>query len=456
MASVQKSERTSPREGYVSGRLVTEQSGVGKHQTTKPMKAWNQFTHFAGFDWAQDHHDVIIVDGSGKTVADFRFEHTAKGWEDFSRHVTPFPDLALAAETKSGAAVEKLMELRCSVFPVHTQSAKAYRQRKVPSGNKTDRVDAWSLADALRLDGANWKQLSPQDPLIKELRLLCRDEVSLIRDRTALITQLRQAVHEYYPAALEAFDDWTCPFAWAFVIAFPTSAALAKAGKRKWEKFLHLHNLGYPATYQRRLEIFARATEFAGSEPVANSKSRLAVTRAKQLQLLETQLDDYRAEIRRLFARHPDAALFDSLPGAGEKIAPRLLAEIGDDRALFPDAQALQCLAGTAPVSFQSGQIHRVHLRRQCNKFLRHTLHLWANLSRVCCPWAATYYTALRAKGKSHACALRSLGQRWLKIVWKMWQTRATYDADLHGRNQLKHGSWVLQLVPKAEAPAKT
>ena len=129
------------------------------------------------------------------------------------------------------------------------------------------------------------------------------------------------------------------------------------------------------------------------------------------------------------------------------QIAPRLLAEVGDDRALFPDAQALQCLAGTAPVSFQSGQIHRVHLRRQCNKFLRHPLHLWANLSRDGCPWAATYYTALRAKGKSHACALRSLGQCWLKILWKMWQTRTVYDADLHGRNQLKHGSWVLQLV---------
>ncbi len=419
------------------------------------MKEWNQFTHFAGFDWAHDHHDVVIVDASGKTVADFRFEHTAKGWADFLQQISAFPDLALAVETKSGVAIERLMELQCSIFPVHPQSAKAYRQRKVPSGNKTDRVDAWSLADALRLDGAQWKQLAPQDPRIKELRLLCRDEVALIRDRTAFISQLRQALYEYYPAALEAFDDWTCPFAWTFVVAFPTPEALLKAGKRKWEKFLHLHKLARPETYQRRLEIFANATQFAGSTPVANAKSRLAVTRAKQLQLLEKQLGEYRTEIQRLFAQHPDAPLFESLPGAGDKIAPRLLAEIGDQRALFPDPQALQCLAGTAPVSFQSGQIHRVHLRRQCNKFLRHTVHLWANLSRECCPWAATYYTALRAKGKSHAGALRALGQRWLKIVWKMWQTRTVYDADLHGRNQLKHGSWVLQLVTKADAAPK-
>ncbi len=122
--------------------------------------------------------------------------------------------------------------------------------------------------------------------------------------------------------------------------AFPTPEALVKAGKRKWEKFLHVHKLGRPTTYQRRLEIFARAHQFAGSDAAIRAKSRLAVARAKQLQLLETQIAEYRQEIRRLFAQHPDAKLFGSLPGAGDKIAPRLLAEIGDDRALFPDAQA--------------------------------------------------------------------------------------------------------------------
>jgi hypothetical protein len=213
--------------------------------------------------------------------------------------------VVVAVETKSGTVVEHLQEIDCCIFPVHPQSAKAYRQRKVPSGNKTDHVDAWSLADALRLNGANGKQLATQEPLIKELRLLCRDEVALIRDRTALITQLRQASHDYCPAALEAFDDWTMPAAWAFIVAFPTPEALVKGGKRKWEKFLRAHKLGRPETYQRRLEIFARADRFAGSPPAIHAKSRLAVTRAKQLQLLQTQINEYRQEIRRLFAQAP-------------------------------------------------------------------------------------------------------------------------------------------------------
>jgi transposase len=341
-----------------------------------------------------------------------------------------------------------LLESGVAVYPVCPASAKHYRQRKVPSGNKTDHVDAWSLADALRIDGHGWKALAPEDPLVAELRLLCRDEVALIGERTALVNQLQSALHEYYPAAEEAFEEWTLPSAWAFVETFPTPQALQTAGKRRWEKFLHAHKLARPETYQKRLEIFARAHEFVSGPALTHAKSRLAVTRAKMLRVLQAQIEDYRAEIEKLFAQHPDHDLFGSLPGAGPKLAPRLLSEIGSDRARFEDPCGLQCLAGTAPVSYQSGQINKVLLRRHCNKPLRHAVHLWADLSRKSCSWAAVYYEHLRKRGKSHACALRCLGQRWLKILWKMWQSHTPYDADLHTRNQLKHGSWVLKIQP--------
>ena len=101
---------------------------------------------------------------------------------------------------------------------------------------KDDQLDAWSFADALRVDGQNWKALRPEDPLIKELRLLCRDEVSLIEQRTAFINQLRQALGEYYPAALEGFEDWSSVSAWMFLQRFPTPELLAQAGKRQWQK----------------------------------------------------------------------------------------------------------------------------------------------------------------------------------------------------------------------------
>jgi transposase len=411
------------------------------------MNNWKEITHYTGFDWAKNHHQVVIVDQQGQIVAEWGFDHTAEGWAQWREKIRAYPALAVAIETNQGAAVEQLLQSPVTVYPINPRSAKAYRQRKTPTSNKTDRLDAWSLADALRVDGHAWRPLQPLDPIIQELRLLCRDELHLIGQRTELVNQLQQALSEYYPAALKAFEDWTLPSSWKFLEQFPTPEALTKAGRRRWENFLHAHRLYRPQTHAHRLECFAEAAAFCGSPAVTRAKSLLAISLVKLLALLEKQLQTYREQIEKLFASHPDHDLFGSLPGAGPKLAPRLLSELGEDRTLFPDVQSLQCYAGTAPVSYESGQVHRVYLRRQCNKYLRCAIQLWADLSRRWCHWAQVYYQQLRQRGKSHAEAVRCLGQRWLKIIWKMWQTRTAYDPELHTRNQTQHGSWVVQLI---------
>ena len=273
--------------------------------------------------------------------------------------------------------------------------------------------------------------------------------MALIEERTALLYQLQQALHEYYPTALEAFDDWTAPSSWAFVETFPSAEALSKASKRKWEKFLHANRLWRRQTYEARMTAFEKAGEWKTSAPLVAAKSLYAVARCKQLRVLQAQLDEYRKRIEALFASHPDSDAFGSLPGAGPKLAPRLLSEIGSDRALYENASGLQCMAGTAPVSYQSGKVHKVMMRRACNRNLRHAMHLFADKSRAQCTWAATYYTALHERGITHAQILRCLAQRWLKIIWKMWQTHTVYDEALHLKNQTAHGSWVLKIQPQ-------
>ncbi len=174
-------------------------------------------THFAGFDWAKDHHDIVVVDAQGRIVSEFRIEHSLTGWRQWKEKTAAFPHLGVVIETSFGAAVEQLLDSGVTVFPVNPRNAKRYRERKCSSGDKTDRQDAWSLADALRLDGHGWRALTVQDPVVAELRILCRDEVALIGERTALVNQLQQALHEYYPTALEAFNDWTSIGAGSFV-----------------------------------------------------------------------------------------------------------------------------------------------------------------------------------------------------------------------------------------------
>lgn len=408
----------------------------------------SELTVYAGLDWASDHHDLIVVDRRGQRLESLRFDHTLSAWQQTLARLRELGVQAVAIETTRGMAVQQLLDAGVTVYPVMPRAAAHYRTRKAPAGVKDDQLDAWSLADALRTDGHAWQPLPPDDPLVTELRLLCSDEITLIEQRTALINQLRAALGEYYPAALEAFEDWTGRGPWHFVLAFPTPQALVKAGKKKWEKFLHTHKLWRPQTKDERLEIFARAGGFCGSAAVTAAKSQLAGTLARLLLTLEIQIEAYRKKIGELFAGHPQSGLFGSLPGAGDKLAPRLLSCVLHRIAAGVSAAGLQSLAGTAPVTFQSGQIHRCHIRRHCDRELRATVHLWADGSRKKCTWAQTYYQAHRDKGQSHACALRCLAQRWLKILHAMIASGKPYDEGLHLKNMTAHGSWNLKLNP--------
>lgn len=229
---------------------------------------------------------------------------------------------------------------------------------------------------------------------------------------------------------------------------------MAQAGRREWERFLHAHHLYRPATAEARLHLFAHPDPLPASSAVVAAKSMLAVSLARLLRTLAAQLDAYRERIEALFEKHPDHLFFGSLPGAGPKLAPRLLSELGDRRNRFESPGSLQACGGTVPITVRTGGDHRapgIYFRHACNTWLRYALHQWADLSRKTCPWAEAYYQAHRQRGHAHAAALRCLAARWTKILWRMWQDRTTYDPERHLRNQLAHGSWVIQLLPSTE-----
>jgi transposase len=416
--------------------------------------SFHQLEHFAGFDWASQQHHIAVVDRAGLIVLQMQFADSAQGWSQLKEKLAVLGKTGVAIETCRGPEVERLLEMGLSVYPMNPKAAQRFRERKAPCGVKDDALDAFSFADALRTDGHGWRPLLPQDQQTQLLRILCRDEIDLIEQRTALVLRLRAALRDYYPAALEAFEDWTIAPAWNFVLAFPTPAQLVAAPKRKWQNFLHKHRL-WTATAPKRMEIFARADQFAsGNAAVIEAKSLLAASTVKSLLTLEAQLKEYRSRIEKLFDQHPDGDLFKSLPGGGAKLAPRLLGEMGANREVFTSPEALQSYAGTAPITDQSGRRCFVKIRRMCNRFLRTAVHLWTDQSRRECAWAEAYYREKRSRGKGHALALRCLGQRWLKILWRMWQERRPYDEALHMNSLARSGSWVLGLVGAKRAIA--
>jgi transposase len=408
---------------------------------------WSEQPYFAALDWAKEHHDVIVVDRVGTIVADFQFAHTAAGWEEFGQKMQPFGHCPVTIETSAGLAVDQLLQRGYPLYPLNPLAAKEYRKRKAPSGTKTDRQDAWSLADALRTDGHAWRPLYPQDEPTTTLRLLCRDEIALIEHRTALVNQLQAALNDYYPLALESFEDWAKPFTWAFVRTFPTPAALAAASPRKRENFLHVHKLWRPDTAPQRLALWVRGQQLNASPAVVSAKSLLALSLAHVLESLQRQIQEYRRRITQAFAQHPDHNIFGSLPGAKQTLGPRLLSLIGQVREVFPDADSLLCQAGVSPVSYQSGKIRKARIRYVCDHSLRHTVHLWVDESRKTCAWAQAYYRTKRDQGHEHASALRCLGKRWLKVLWRMWQDHTPYEEAKYLQALQQHGSRVWQTL---------
>jgi hypothetical protein len=259
--------------------MSAESSGS---QSPGPESQFAQLTHYCGFDWARAaHHVCVVVDKAGTVVLELSFADDAEGWDSFGKKLSGVAELSkvgVAIETSCGPEVERLLGMGLAVYPMNPKAASRYRDRKSVSGAKSDAADALSFADGLRTDGQGWRRLSPLDPLTAELRILCRDEVSLIEQRTALVNQLRVTLREYYPAALEAFEEWKEPPAWRLVITFPTPQELAKAGKGQWNRFLHANKIYRPGTAQKRLEVFARADKFAsrGQEPAGGKPVRAA------------------------------------------------------------------------------------------------------------------------------------------------------------------------------------
>jgi len=171
------------------------------------------------------------------------------------------------------------------------------------------------------------------------------------------------------------------------------------------------------------------------------TKSRLMLALLAQLLPLLEQIAAYDKEIPDLFLTHADDEIFSSLPGAGKRLAPRLLAEWGDDRTRYTASTSVQALAGTAPVAFQSGNYAKAHKRYACLKPLRNVLYQFAWQSTRQEAWALTYYKRKRTEGKSHSMAVRSLANVWVRIIYRMWFEHKSYEAATFEAAQRNHAS---------------
>lgn len=386
---------------------------------------------FCGIDWANAHHDAVSIDEAGHQLGMIRVAHSPEGLSQLDTYLERIAgpagreQIACIVETTHGLLIAHLLEQGWPVYPVNPRTVE---KRRAPSGAKTDTLDAYLLAKTGRADFEDLRRLNPDSEQIQELKTLTRDQDALIQMQTRLVNQLTACLKAYYPLALEVFGKLHQPSTLAFLRAYPTLQAARAASVEELATLLK--QARYPGARQKAQQLVQQLQQPAlqATEITTRTKARLMLALVAQLEPLLKQIADYDKEISRLFLSHADSELFQTLPGAGTRLAPRLLAELGDDRSRYESASSLQALAGTSPVLFQSGTYQKAHRRLGCIKPWRNVLHQFAWQSTHQEAWAKEYYQRKRAEGKSHSVAVRTLANVWARILYAVWKTKQPYQ----------------------------
>ena len=302
-------------------------------------------------------------------------------------------------------------------------------------------MDAALLREMVQKNPERFRQWSPDDPETRSLRLLVEGRRKLVNQMTRLTNRLTSQLKSHYPQALEWAGELNSRQACDFLEEWPTLERLQEVRPARLRKFYSRYGRPRPETIDRRIEQIKGATPLTRDPAAVLAGSKMVQAVVNQIRPLIAAIEDYDDEIKRLFQKHPDRLIFESLPGAGPVLAPRLLAAFGADRDRWSLAAEVQMLSGIAPVSEKSGKQCWIHWRLACSKFLRQTFHEFAASSTKWCDWAKGYYQHLRDRGKNHHAAVRALAFKWIRIIFACWKSRTPYDNQVFLGALAKRGS---------------
>jgi len=385
-----------------------------------------------GIDWGDREHAYV-----GRTRGGSTFRGTFKAsaeevhqWARQMREQFGGGKLIVAVEQGRGSLLYALMSYEFVVLvPINPCASKAYRDSLRLSGASSDPADAALICEFAFKHIDELRAVKPDDVLTRKLRLLAEDRRRLVDQRTAFTHMLAETLKQYFPQALEWFGGESSPCLVTFLGRWLTLAKMRKATAGQLTTLFRSARAQHAC--RRGEELLAKlraAVALTDDEAIVEAKSRYAESLILMLVPLARQIEAYDQAIAALWAEHPDRAIFDSLPGAGPVLAPRLAAAFGQDRARYSAADELQCYSGIAPVVEQSGKQRWVHSRYGFPKFLHQTFHEFAQSSMLKSRWARAFYQEQRSRGAGHHQAIRSLAFRWIRIVFRLWKTRTTYD----------------------------
>jgi transposase len=394
--------------------------------------------YYMGVDWGDRLHQVYVGDEQGKKVKETKVPESVEGLAEFGRWLNEQRsqdyELWAAIEKPAGRIVDFLLDHGVEVYPVNPKALDRVRDRYRMSGSKSDAFDAYVLAEFLRTDQAHLRVLRPSSENAQELKMLCRDQRRVGRNKTRLLHQLSTTLKEYYVRPLEAFEDIETELALDFLSCYPTPQHLEALSAKEFKRFAKKHHL----SLQRRQALWEKLQkpQLKVPEHVVRAKAQLLAVLIDQLQAAIKAVKTYNSKVESFFASSPAAEIAKTLPGGKSgTIVPGIWAELGDAKNRWQSFRHLQAEAGVVPVTKASGKSCVVQFRFACNKHLRYAMYWYAFVSLNHSEWAKLYYRQQRTQGHTHPEALRALGAKWFKIIFVMWRDHKPYDEKFHLTN---------------------
>ena len=388
---------------------------------------------FVGDDWAEAHHDVHLMDQHGTRLAQRRLPEGLEGirvlHELVAEHADDPEQVVIGIETDRGLWVDALVGAGFQVYAINPLAVSRYRDRHNVAGAKSDAGDAKVLADLVRTDRHNHRPIAGDSPEAEAVKVVARAHQNLIWARNRHTNRLRNALREYYPAALLIFDDLTHDDALAVLAKAPTPTAGARLSLAQIRGALRRGGR------QRNLDVRAgqirdalRSEQLQTAPAVADAFAAVATAEVAIIVELNRQIEQLETTLADRFEQHPDADIYLSLPGLGDVLGARVLGEFGDDPNRYADAKSRKNYAGTSPLTVASGKKRAVLARHVRNRRLYDAIDMWAFCSLTQSNGCRAYYDQRRAAGDLHHQALRALGNRLVGILHGCLRTRTHYD----------------------------
>jgi transposase len=403
-----------------------------EHNPTEP-----DYAAFIAIDWADQKHaySLQMAGQSKKESGTLEQKPEVIGsWVAKLRERFGGRQIAVAVEQSRGALIHALLSYDFLViYPLHPTTVAKFREAFKFSGAKSDPLDT---KDILEILTKHLELLKPLVPDTMETRLLSRlveDRRKTVDLRTSHIEALGASLKEYFPQALELLSgNLSSRLACDFIQKWPSFQDFQQAKDSTIKRFFYGHNVRSPEVIEKAVQISKMGQALTTDPAIVESGRRLSQMHAQMIGSLNPQIEHYDQRIEELFNAHPEAYLFQKLPGAGPAMGPRLLAFFGTDRSRYEAATNVQSFSGVAPVTKSSGKSKSVHIRRACPKFDRQTFHEFARLSVRTCQWARNYVDYYTGRGKKYQTVIRALAFKWIRILFHCWKNRTRYNENTY------------------------